>query len=381
MFVRVLSRRRMQGVLLLAAVLLLTAGLLLLPQAAAAGVSRGLSLCACLLIPSLFPFLVLSGFLTRSGLYVAIGRRLQKPTMALFGLPGCCAPGILLALIGGYPTGAVAVAELREQGRITEAQAGRMLRFCVCAGPAFLVSAVGVGMLGSAAYGWVLYLAHITAALLLGIGERLLCGPLPDGEAKPAEPPAPGPAAALAESVRAGCRSMLQLCGFVVAFCTLLSLLDALGLPAAVEHLLSLPFAPRGGASPLRGLVSGLLEISTGCLEMVGSGAPDALLLGFIVGFGSLSVHCQLCAALHGQCRLTAGFWAARLLHGMLGGLLARLLLHWIPAPLQVLAAANGSPVQLFSVSAAVSAALLLMCALFLLGTAKKDCNLPEKQI
>ncbi|MBR7092879.1 MAG: hypothetical protein IKI50_06850 [Clostridia bacterium] len=170
MFVRVISGRRLRLLGWTAALLAAAAALLLLPRAAAAGVSRGLSLCAAVLIPSLFPFLILSGFFVRSGLCAALARPLRPVTMALFGLPGCCAPAILLAFVGGYPTGAAAVGELYKQGLINEAQARRMLRFCVCAGPAFLVGAVGADMLGSPRYGWLLYAAHAAAALLIGIG-------------------------------------------------------------------------------------------------------------------------------------------------------------------------------------------------------------------
>ncbi|MBR7092558.1 MAG: hypothetical protein IKI50_05165, partial [Clostridia bacterium] len=142
------------------------------------------------------------------------------------------------------------------------------------------------------------------------------------------------------------------------------------GLPYQLERWLSLPFSSTGEV-PLRGLIGGLLEISTGCLTVAASGAPDALLLGLMLGFGSVSVHCQLTAALPGCRWLDSGFLAARLLHGLLGGLLAKGLLRLIPAPLHVLAAADGTPVRLFAVSASVSAALLLMCALFLLGSEK----------
>lgn len=70
----------------------------------------------------------------RSGISAALGRRLEGVTRALFGLPGCCAPGILIGFIGGYPTGGMAVGELVESGQITGEEGRRMLRFCVNGG-------------------------------------------------------------------------------------------------------------------------------------------------------------------------------------------------------------------------------------------------------
>lgn len=368
MFVRILSAHRLKTLALLALLCVAALALLLLPQAASTGVSRGLSLCAALLIPSLFPFLILSGFLSSSGLCHTVGKRMQGITMLLFGLPGCCAPGIVLSFIGGYPTGAATVAALYRQGLLTPAQGARMLRICTCAGPAFLISAVGVHMLGSVRYGVILYAAHLLAALLIGIGERMWKGALPQMPSRPTALQPLSAGAALAESVRGGCRSLLYMCGFVVAFCTLLSLLDAVGLPYTLEAVLSAPFPAASYGRPFCGAISGILEVTTGCLEMSSLGAPDPFLLGCLLGFGGLSVHCQIAAAVHPHRFLLNGFLRARLLHALLGGLLTRLLLSLIPAPLHVLNAANGSPVRLFTVSAAVSVSLLMMCALFLLG-------------
>ena len=67
MFVRTFRKSALLTGLLLTGVVLAGAALLIWPQAAAAGVSRGLSICSSVIIPALFPFLVLSGFLVRSG--------------------------------------------------------------------------------------------------------------------------------------------------------------------------------------------------------------------------------------------------------------------------------------------------------------------------
>ena len=169
MFVRTFRKSALLTGLLLTGVVLAGTALLIWPQAPAAGVSRGLSICSSVIIPALFPFLVLSGFLVRSGLSAKMGRRLDRVTRFLFGLPGCCGAGILIGFIGGYPAGGVAVGELVERGDITREEGKRMLRFCVNGGPAFIISAVGAGLMGQPVYGFMLYGAHIAAALTLGL--------------------------------------------------------------------------------------------------------------------------------------------------------------------------------------------------------------------
>ena len=76
-------------------------GILLLPQSAAAGAQTGLSFCAQVLIPSLFPFMVLSSFVVKSGLSSFLSKPLKPITQHLFHLPGCTGATIVMALVGG----------------------------------------------------------------------------------------------------------------------------------------------------------------------------------------------------------------------------------------------------------------------------------------
>lgn len=350
--------------------------LLTWPQAVAGGVSRGLSICGTVIIPSLFPFLVLAGFLVRSGISGALGRRLEKVTRFLFGLPGCCAAGILVGFIGGYPAGGTAVGELVQQGSITREEGRRMLRFCVNAGPAFIISAVGAGMLGNVRLGVVLFAAHILAALLLGIGARLLEGcrkgkkEEPKIAAKPAKMPVP---AAFVESVNAACRSLLYMCGFVILFAAVLALGDASGAAGVLQHLLTMPANLLGvDASKLTCLLPGLLEVSCGSVEAAGAGELAPLLLGMTLGWGGLSVHCQLAATLYDKKLMDKSFFAARALHAMLGGLLSVLLVRIIPMPLETFSPSTDAVISPFSTSVVASVSLLLMCGMLLIVTAGK---------
>lgn len=360
------------------------AGWLLLawPEAAAAGVSRGLSLCSSVIIPSLFPFLVLSGFLVKSGLSASLGRRLERPARALFGLPGCCAPVILIGFIGGYPAGAVAAGELLDSGLVTRAQARRLLCFCVNGGPAFVISAVGAGMLGSAAYGALLYAAHIAASVLLGLLLRR-------GETPPAAPPhggsktgtaRPSPASAFVESVGSACRSLLLMCGFILLFSSALSLLDASGAAAAFQSLLMRIAGVFGSADPWRPLIAavlpGLLEVSCGSVEAAGAGTAAPLLLGMILGWGGLSVHCQIAAALRGKRLITRRFFAVRALHALLGGIFSLALFRWFPLPVPVFSSFESPLIRPTSGGAAASMALLFLCGVFLLSAAVRTDSL-----
>ena len=97
------------------------------PDVAIEYITSGLRLCAVTVIPSLFPFLVLSELIVSGG----IGRLLLRPVSGLlaglFRLPpdGCCA--ILLGMFCGFPVGARAAVSAYDAGRLTRDEAERVI--------------------------------------------------------------------------------------------------------------------------------------------------------------------------------------------------------------------------------------------------------------
>lgn len=323
--------------------------LLAWPRASAAGISRGLSVCGGIILPSLFPFLVLGGFAVYSGAAAAVGRRLSGVTRVLFGLPGAAAAAVLIALVGGYPAGANAVAALHKNGDVSRDEARHLLRFCVCGGPGYIVGAVGANLTGDTRFGWILFAANTLAALLIGILYA------PSRRRVPSTPvagtPLP-PAAALVKAVTAACESALYMCGFILLFSALLSLADASGLTALL-----------GKAAVL---LPCLLEVSSGCIAAVDNAAAP-LLLGFTLGFGGLSVHCQVSAAVRDGNLLSGSFFMGRLVHGALGALLTYGLCRLIPRSSPVFGIGDAALTRPLFDSLPLSAALFLLCGIWML--------------
>ena len=115
--------------------------LILDPNTAVRSASDAIALCLKTVVPSLFPFFVLSSMLTsalissRSIILQPIGRfcRMQPGTESI----------LLMGLLGGYPTGAQITAQAWREGTVDHRQARRMLGFCCNAGPAFLFGICG----------------------------------------------------------------------------------------------------------------------------------------------------------------------------------------------------------------------------------------------
>lgn len=301
--------------------------------AVAQGVRQSLTICGTILIPSLFPFMVLAGFLPAT----VAGRLAARPMTPVgrlwYGLPkadaAALAPALLMSWIGGYPAGARTLAALVERGRLTRENAGRALCFCVNSGPAFLVTVVGAGIFGSARAGLVLFgcqlaAGAITGRVLLGGGGL---GRLPrdtgsDGGDLPV-------ATALVSSVSSATAGMLSVCAFVLLCGGLAGLLGATGVSAALAK--GLVAISGGGLSPGAALtlVNGGIEICMGC-GGAGQLSPIQALtvLPFLLSFSGLSCILQV-AAIAGERGIPMGrFLLSRPLHGLLTQLFAYLLLR-----------------------------------------------------
>ena len=123
--------------------------LLIRPGAAQAAVRDAIVTCGGLIIPSLFPFFVAVGLLTRLGATDGLSKMLAPICMRLFGVSGSGAAAFITGITAGYPIGAAHIAELHKNGAVSSDEAGRLLIFCNNSGPAFIIGAAGIGVFGS----------------------------------------------------------------------------------------------------------------------------------------------------------------------------------------------------------------------------------------
>ncbi len=286
--------------------------------------SEGLRLCGELIVPSLFPFFVISLLLAKLGLPQLLGRRLSPLTRRFFGVSGPGATALFIGLAGGYPMGAAYLAELREQGRISSREAERLLGFCNNAGPSFLVGAIGAGVFDSVRAGLLLYAAHALAALLSGL--LLRNGETAAGEAAAPSREAPAFSAALSEAAREAVPAILNVCAFVIVFTVFTGLLEANGFLSALGGKLS---AASGlSQEQSQALLLGFWELGSGAGALRGlSPTPGNLALAAaLVGWGGVSVHfqtlsllveSQIKSSLHLAGRLLSAAFGAALAYGM----------------------------------------------------------------
>lgn len=248
-------------------------GMLLLildTKTALSGASEGLSLCIRTVIPSLFPFFVLSVLLTSS--LSGMGIKVLRPLCRLFRIPRGAETILLVGFLGGYPVGAQSVSEEFRRGQLTADDARRMLAFCSNAGPAFLFG-MAASLFPFPWMPWALWGVHILSAILVGIL-------IPGGSNRSINPEAVKPMTVTAVMNRA-IRVMATVCCWVILFRVVIAFLTrwlVWLLPAAAQVI-----------------ISGILELSNGCISLCSIqniGLRFVLCSGFLA-FGGMCVMLQ----------------------------------------------------------------------------------------
>jgi len=221
---RLLTRPALRDTVWAVALLAATLAMVIAPQKAMEGASTGLSLCGNVIIPSLFPFLILSSLVVELGMAARLGRALSPIMRPLFRVNGACACAVVLGFIGGYPVGARTAISLYRSGLCSRTEAQRLMAFCNNSGPAFILGVVGTGIFADRRVGLLLYLIHVVASLCVGLLFRFYGhreGAYRESSSSPIA--VVRFSAALTESVSSALKSTLGICAFVVFFSVVIS--------------------------------------------------------------------------------------------------------------------------------------------------------------
>lgn len=263
------------------------AGLLLLllcPTAAAAGAQAAFSLTVQVLLPSLFPFMVLTDLLTNSHLPGT-----ERRTVSF-----------LLGFAGGYPTGARLVCGLYSAGRISRAEAEWRLGWCSNCGIGFLFGTVAAGFLGRPTLGPALFFIQALSALC--------CAPLLRPPRRTSSPVSHSTAGGgLSAAVFRAAKAMAGVGGGVIFISALLS---------AAERLLP-PMPPLFSV-----LLQGICELSLGARAAAALPGGEILLCA-ICAFGGFCVHLQCLGFITAAGLSSRRYFTGKVLQTLFAGIFA----------------------------------------------------------
>ena len=245
--------------------------LILDSKTALAGTAKGLELCIRTVIPSLFPFFVISVLFTDALLTNPIAW--LRPLGSICGIPAGAEGIFLLGLVSGYPVGAQAVTQAWEAGCLSDRDAKRLLGFCSNCGPSFLFGITSV-LFSSPWIPWILWGIHIASAVLNGVL-------LPGKSKSRIEIPALRSSLNLSNALQKGTRNMASVCGWIMLARCVLSYLEK-------WCLFQVPNYIRVG-------IYGLWELANGCicLAEVSSEYVRFLAASGFLAFGGICVGLQ----------------------------------------------------------------------------------------
>lgn len=266
----------------------LTVLLLRFPALSLQYASTGLRLWFQKMIPTLLPFMILSGILIRMNLTEGVVRFAHPLLRFLFRTSPNGSYTLIMGFLCGFPMGARIVGELYGSGKLSRWEAERLLAFCNNIGPIYFLS-YAMPMLG---------IQKVSGPFLLMYGIPLLYGFVlmrvfphfrwkrqrkmtnmvnlsqaaitPQVLSRCAKPTQPSLLAAADEAILSGLLGIAKLGGYMVFF-----------------NLLNIFFVPFSRLSPMvLGLYNSILEITSG-IDRCGQLFPYTVLI--LLPFGGFS--------------------------------------------------------------------------------------------
>lgn len=264
-----------------------------------------------IIIPSMFPFFIGAELLTHSGLIDLIGTILEPIMYPIFRVPGKGSFVFAMSVTSGYPVGASLVSNIRMNNSISKDEAQRLISFSNTSGPLFMIGAVAIGMLKNPAAGTLLSIAHYISAITVGLLFRFYGSKsykknilIKDNYFKRSltslvelkNKRLGSISTIMSKSIESAFSSMFMIGGFLIIYSVVIEILNITNIIPSISIALSsiIPFDL--DINSINSLLSGLLELTSGCKKVASLNIDlvwKLCMISFLIGWGGLSVHSQ----------------------------------------------------------------------------------------
>lgn len=297
-------------------------------------------------VPSLLPFLICLEVLKKTNIIKIIGKILEPIIRPIFNIPGSGVFAVVMGMCSGYPVGAKFATSLRETNQCSKTEGERLLAFTNTSGPLFILGAVGIGLFSDNKIGFLLLITHFISALLVGIFFRFY-KKYPASNVNQEEKINKNDCSEsikistlglyMGEAIKNSIATLLLICGFIVFFCVLGTILDEIGLTDLIANALCkifclLNFPIKDSKDLSTGCFKGILEITNG-LKILSNLSIDSTILlpivATILGFGGFSVHMQVASIISNTDLSIKPYLLGKILHGIFAGLITYFILNY----------------------------------------------------
>ena len=278
-------------------VLLLIFAIAFNPEVYMQSTLNGILVWATAVVPALFPFFFLTKFLTQLGFVEQLARFFSPVTKKLFNVSGVSSYVFLMSVISGYPVGAKIISELYQNKVIKQTEAVRMCSFCSTSGPLFIIGTVGAEMFLCKGAGFIIFIAHILGAICNGLlfrnykrKEKFFDIGSKTKNPEPID-------SILSSTIYDSVISILLVGGYIALFFMIIDILSNFYILSFLSNAVGYVFGLLGiGADASVGFISGIVEVTRGCLDLSTSSASLPVLCVLacgVISWGGFSTHFQ----------------------------------------------------------------------------------------
>ena len=277
--------KRIKYVVLCLCITCFAAVFIIFPERYVARCFEGFALWAECVLPSLFPFIVVSLIFIKTGLADKTSLPLKRVTNIL-NLPQSAAVCFILSICSGYPAGSRLVAEFYEGGALTKSDCQKLAPLCSTSGPLFIIGSVGFKMLGDKLLGLKIFIAHALAVIIFSL-IYCRCG-------KKTQYISPKTIKShgniLYDSFYGAVVSVAVAGGFIAFFYVIAQVMQDFYILMPLKNFLMLFLDERAANA----ISLGVAEVTTGCKFLAQSNsAIKGALAGFMITFGGVSILMQ----------------------------------------------------------------------------------------
>ncbi len=316
-------------------------------------------LCLDIVIPSLFPFFVLSRIIIPYISRLPCPGFLKGFLERVFHLPYYTIFVIVLGFMSGYPSGAKMTRDMLDQQLLNSRRASKLLPMANNCSPLFIIGTIGTGLFKSIKLGVFLLLIH----WISGIIAALITGKLADSfdsgrkennntnkkrigynqEYKKRDMKPASLSTLFTASIEEAAILCIKVSGYIVFFAVISELLSLLGVFSLLGGFFSLLFTGNYQTASYSGFITtlfkGFMEITSGAQAVYNLKGIQLniqlTIVSIIFGFAGFSVHTQIMGIMKGTgCKYRVLF-LGKLLHGIIAGIMAFLAIHIMPMSIQ----------------------------------------------
>lgn len=320
-------KTKISSVLIIIILIITTSLFLIFPEDVMSSVIFSISIWKDSLIPSLFPFFLISELLIHYGFVELVGELLQNIMNKFFSLPGEASFVLIGSMISGFPSSSKYIKELLRNKQVNEKEASYLLKFNHFSNPLFVIGTVGTLLLNNRYIGTLILIVHILSNFIIAFifkpkqvkykKEKISLKLGINKMHKKRVQDSSSFSEVLSKSIFKTIQTLLLLLGIITTFIILNTLLTQIFKLDAITS----------------SILNGILEMTGGIKNVSMLNIPLSIktsIITFFISFGGFSIHMQVMSILSDTNIKYLPYLLARIIHGCIASTIIFIILTFI---------------------------------------------------